>query len=72
MSSFQDSEVFRSQKPWGRSPKELRASPVELQDGEKACMPASELLWTKTTSSVLSALLFIYGWGHLNNYLFKQ
>ena len=34
MSSIQDLGVFRSQLPCGRSPNELRACGVELQDRE--------------------------------------
>ena len=37
MSPFQDLGVFRSQEPWDRSPKELRAGRVELKDRERAC-----------------------------------
>ena len=34
MSSFQDFNKTRSQYPWGRSPEELGADGVELQDRE--------------------------------------
>ena len=65
MSYFQDLRVYRSQKPWGKSLKELRACRFEWQDRDRPLPPSyserKPLNLEKTTSSVLSVLLSISG-----------